>query len=355
MISGLATMAALGIWIVTNPMLDPIPVRWSANLQAGVEADPLVVGDLLLVASMDGTLWGLGAATGQRVYRRAPAVLGIGGGLIEHNGLVYFGSDDHCVYAVDPQTGDTVAKARTNGPVRATPVVVGDRLLAGSDDGYVWTFRVGTLEPLGEPFPAGSPIAGDLCVVGDKVAFCPLAGGLYLLDPATATHQYAAVPGPICSSPVATPGGSIWVGNDLGDIYVVESESLAVEHVARLSQPVRGGFMEEAGSVFVGANDQSLRAFRASPPELLRTLVARGPVRARPTAVASVVYWASDDGMLRACTLAGEPIAEARVGDSRIAARPAVGPSGILYVCDASGAVRAFSALGSEGAHVDRP
>lgn len=355
MVTGVLTMIALGIWIAKHPLLASIPLRWGVRLHAGVEADPLVIGDMLIIGSMDGTLWGLDAASGQRLYRRATAVLGIGGGLVEHDGLIYFGSDDHCIYAVDPHTGDTVASARTNGPVRASPVVVGDRVVVGSDDGYVWTFRVGTLEPASEPFPAGSPIAGDPCVYEGRVIFCPLAGGLYLLDPATGDHQFADVPGPICSGPAVTISGNVWVGNDLGDVYVVEIETLAVEHVARLPQPVRGGFLEQAGRVYVGGNDGSLQVFRSRPPGPMRELAAGGAVRARPEHAAGVVYWASDDGVLHACDLEGRALAEERVGGARIASRPAVSSSGILYVCDAAGRVRAYSLLGTEGSDEDRP
>ena len=139
----------------------------------------------------------------------------------------------------------------------------------------MWTFRVGTLEPASEPFPAGSPIAGDPCVYEGRVIFCPLAGGLYLLDPATGDHQFADVPGPICSGPAVTISGNVWVGNDLGDVYVVEIETLAVEHVARLPQPVRGGFLEQAGRVYVGA---TMEASRSSDR------VLRGPCASWPQA-----------------------------------------------------------------------
>ncbi|MBP7561002.1 MAG: hypothetical protein KBA64_11025, partial [Armatimonadetes bacterium] len=62
-----------------------------------------------------------------------------------------------------------------------------------------------------------------------------------------------------------------------------------------------------------------------------------------------------DDGVLHACDLEGRALAEERVGGARIASRPAVSSSGILYVCDAAGRVRAYSLRGTEGSDEDRP
>lgn len=346
MATGVALLIGLGAYIAFHPRLRTMPARWSVRLRAGVEADPVLVNGLLLIGSMDGTLWALDATTGQRVYRRAPAALGIGGGIVEHEGLVYFGSDDHGVYAVEPATGDTVSVGYTNGPVRASPVIVGDRVVVGSDDGYLWVFRVGSLERIAEPFPAGSPIAGDLCVYQDRVVFCPLAGGVYVFDPATMKYEYVDVPGPICSCPIVTAGGTVWVGNDQGDIYAVDIETLAIEYVVQISQPVRGAFVEGEGNVYVGGNDGFLYVLRAHRPGLLNRVPSGAPVRARPTCESGMVYWASDDGVIHAATASGIPVAQAHIGDARIGSRPTLAPSGMLYVCDAKGLVRALGVAG---------
>ncbi len=54
--------------------------------------------------SMDGTLWAR-CGIGPTPARRATAVLGIGGGLVEHDGLIYFGSDDHLHIRRGPSHG----------------------------------------------------------------------------------------------------------------------------------------------------------------------------------------------------------------------------------------------------------
>ncbi len=91
------------------------------------------------------------------------------------------------------------------------------------------------LEPASEPFPAG-PIAGSMRLRGPG-HLLPLGRRLPSWIQPQATTSLRTCPGPICSGPAVTISGNVWVGNDLGDVYVVEIETLAVEHVAGCPSP----------------------------------------------------------------------------------------------------------------------
>ncbi|MCW4034058.1 MAG: PQQ-binding-like beta-propeller repeat protein, partial [Candidatus Bathyarchaeota archaeon] len=54
------------------------------------------------------------------------------------NGVVYVGSQDMNVYAVDAYTGGLVWKYQTNGTIESSPAVVGGKVFIGSNDGYVY-------------------------------------------------------------------------------------------------------------------------------------------------------------------------------------------------------------------------
>ena len=72
------------------------------------------------------------------------------------NGVVYFGSNDGFVYALDATNGDLLWRTNMGGAVLSSPAVLGELLYAGSSDGnlyalnllggeVVWTFSVGAL------------------------------------------------------------------------------------------------------------------------------------------------------------------------------------------------------------------
>jgi outer membrane protein assembly factor BamB len=111
---------------------------WSFETQDNVAARPLVVGDLVVAASEDGTLYGLDAKTGAQQWD-----FEAGGGIASWpalvEGTVAFGSDDQTVYGVDPSTGALQWTLPASGAVEA-PIV------ASPDDGTVYVAsRDGTL------------------------------------------------------------------------------------------------------------------------------------------------------------------------------------------------------------------
>jgi outer membrane protein assembly factor BamB len=64
------------------------------------------------------------------------------------NGVVYFGSYDHTVYAVDAATGLLRWSATTGSSVITLPVVANGVLYAGSLNGKLFTFDATTGAPL---------------------------------------------------------------------------------------------------------------------------------------------------------------------------------------------------------------
>jgi outer membrane protein assembly factor BamB len=70
------------------------------------------------------------------------------------NGVVYVGSDDNNVYALNAGTGAFVWKYTTGGAVYSSPAVANGMVYVGSADGNVYVFTAPLFSDLG---PAGDP------------------------------------------------------------------------------------------------------------------------------------------------------------------------------------------------------
>ena len=66
------------------------------------------------------------------------------------DGVLYFGSEDHHVYALDAAAGDPLWKFETGDAVLTTPTVAGDVVYVGSEDEYVYALDRETGELLWE-------------------------------------------------------------------------------------------------------------------------------------------------------------------------------------------------------------
>ena len=61
--------------------------------------------------------------------------------MLVHEGHIYAFSDQGVFYCWDVSTGEEKWKRRLRGPVSASPLLIGDRIFASSEDGSIWVIR----------------------------------------------------------------------------------------------------------------------------------------------------------------------------------------------------------------------
>ncbi len=155
---------------------------------------------------------------------------------VHHQGLVFIGSDDGALWALDAGTLEPRWKIHTGGRVRSTPAVAGDSLFFASDDGFLraaslsgeetWRFDLGgrsvarilphTQPPYAYDYLSSSP------AVHDGVVYAGSADGhLYAVDAASGRQRWRfATEAPIRSTPVVDAGTVFFAGWD-HQVYAV--------------------------------------------------------------------------------------------------------------------------------------
>jgi eukaryotic-like serine/threonine-protein kinase len=140
------------------------------------------------------------------------------------NGIVYFGSQDKNIYAVDARSGDFIWKFTTKERIESSPAVVDGRVYTGADDGNVycldaysgnliWQTPAGGIIQAG--FNATVILRSSPAVVGNMVYVGSLDQNLYALraDDGSVAWTYKTQ-GVITSSPAVADGA----------VYVVSQE-----------------------------------------------------------------------------------------------------------------------------------
>jgi outer membrane protein assembly factor BamB len=131
-------------------------VVWSSDLAAEIEtgvetgevklsdvdATPVIVGDILVAASVDGGIRGLNVETGNVIWTN-PALISVTG-LAASNGTVYAARSAFGISAIDPKTGKEQWSKRFRSGMLADPVVYEDLLLIS--DSVFGLFAVSTLD-----------------------------------------------------------------------------------------------------------------------------------------------------------------------------------------------------------------
>jgi hypothetical protein len=119
-----------------NATLTP-KLLWKYTDGTSIDSSPTVAGGIVYVGSEDGNVYALNAASGVELWKyttgigviSSPAVVG---------GVVYIGSDDDNVYALNATSGTYIWSYPTGDRVWSSPAVVGGLVYVGSDDGNVY-------------------------------------------------------------------------------------------------------------------------------------------------------------------------------------------------------------------------
>ncbi|MFZ5967829.1 MAG: PQQ-binding-like beta-propeller repeat protein [Bacillota bacterium] len=145
--------------------------------------------------------------------------------------IVYIGSDDDCLYALDIQSGKEIWKYQTKGDIRSTSCINKDYIFFLSEDGNLytlnkhigekrWHFSSGdriTKNELTEVIVAGSP-----AVENETVFFGSYDGHMYALDVETGDMKWKFKTGAGVKSSPALYKGKVYFGSFDGYMYCLD-------------------------------------------------------------------------------------------------------------------------------------
>jgi outer membrane protein assembly factor BamB len=204
------------------PAAGPLTTAWSAQLDGAVYGQPLVVGDEVIAATENDSVYALNRVTGKTIWRTnvGPPVprsalhgcgnifpLGITGTPVYDagNGLVYAVAEvtgyHHMLVALDTTTGALRVRRDLDSPTTANqPAYNQQRPALAIDDGRVYASFGG--------------LSGDCGAYQGGVVSAPLTGNGPLASWHTPTSREGAVWGP--GGPVVDKDGDLWISNGNG-------------------------------------------------------------------------------------------------------------------------------------------
>jgi outer membrane protein assembly factor BamB len=307
-------------------------VKWRYQTGGRVLSSPAIDGNLLYVGSSDQNLYALDRSTGSLVWKfhtessvaSSPAVA---------NGIVYFGSFDGAFYAVDAARGVLKWKFDTQGERRfshralhglqpygevmpdpwdfwlSSPAIFKGVVYFGSGDGRIYALDAagGTVKwtfPTGDVVHSSPAIAGGNVIVGSWDSF------LYALDAATGKFKWRFQGGldpqtgnqqGFQASP-AVANGVVYVGCRDSNVYAID----AVDGEKKWAFNNKGSWVLTSaaiyeGKVYIGTSDSGLfHELDAASGAKLFTINGKFPYYASPAIASGALFVGTFDGRLLA-------------------------------------------------------
>ena len=320
---------ATGTYRIEIDESDPesTPVLWSYETGGGVYSSPAVAGGVVYVGSADSHVYALDGSTGELIWSyetgsavfSSPAVSG---------GVVYVGSWDNRVYALDASTGDLIWSYETGAYVLSSPAVSGGVVYVGSVDGRVYALDASTGDLIWsyetDYRVLSSPtVAGGVVYVGD--------GRLYALDASTGERIWSYGTGDRLYSSPAVSGGVVYMGSLDNRVYALDASTGDLIWSYETDDEVWSSPEVSGGVVYVGSEDHRVYALDASTGDLIWSYETGDRVNSSPAVSGGVVYVGSNDNRVYALDRStGDLIWSYETGDEVLSSPEVSG--GVVYV-----------------------
>ncbi|MBU4222272.1 MAG: PQQ-binding-like beta-propeller repeat protein [Euryarchaeota archaeon] len=270
----------------------PLELLWKYRTDGRIYSSPAVSGGVVYVGSEDSYVYALDASTGSLKWKyktgsyvySSPAISG---------GIIYVGSFDNQVYALDASTGSLKWKYGTSDPI-GSPTVSDGVVYIGSWDSYVYALDASTGN-LKWKYKTGYAVGSSPAVSGGVVYIGSWDSYVYALDANTGNLKWKyGTANPVVSSP-AVSGDIVYVGSFDGYVYALNSSTGSLKWKYKTSNWIESSPAISGDIVYVGSNDSYVYAMDASTGSLKWKYKTGSDVRSSPAVSKGIVYVGSYD------------------------------------------------------------
>jgi eukaryotic-like serine/threonine-protein kinase len=295
--------------VLNEKNVGKLQLQWQFQTGGDLYSSAAVSNGVVYVGSEDYNLYALDAATGAELWSFnagngfccAPAV---------SNGVVYAGPEDGgMLFALNANTGAKVWSYQANGAVRSSPAIVGGVLYVGTDGGgvsdenYFYAFNAATGAVLWTFRPAngdwGNAVDSSPAVVDGVVYFGSNDYNVYAVDAKAGTKLWSFATGYLVYSSPSVVNGVVYIGSSDSNVYALNAKNGKKLWKFHVGSDVTNSPAVANGVVYIG--DGNIYALNARTGKLLwRRMGFWSSGTSSPAVANGIVYLASGEGVLYA-------------------------------------------------------
>ena len=311
---------------------------WNYTVGDVVSTNPAVVNGIVYFGSLDKNLYAVDAQTGIKLWNytntepfgwesSSPAVA---------NGIVYIGGLKTKLSAFDAATGTLLwnytvpAQSTTIASVSSSPAVANGVVYVGNFDGNIYAFNAYTGALLWN-YSTGDCVFSSPAVANGIVYIGSYDKNLYALDAATGTLLWNyTTGGQVYSSPTVMDG-VVYIGSYDNNLYALDAATGTLLWKYTTGDWVSSSPAVANGVVYFGSYDNNTYALDATSGALLWNYTTGHRVRSCPAVANGVVYIGSYDKNLYALDAATGTLLWNYTTSGGISSSPAV-VNGVVYI-----------------------
>ncbi|KAF0108326.1 MAG: putative protein kinase [Anaerolineaceae bacterium] len=268
---------------------------WTFTCEDEIRAAPAQYEGVVYVGSYDHNLYALNLADGKFLWKY-PTDGGIATRPAAFDGNVYFGSEDHRLHVVNARTGKVVWTYFTEGRVRSSPRIAENHVFFGSDDQHVHAVNLLTGRASWK-FETAAPVRSTPFVTNEAVFAGCESGEFYCVDFRGELKWRYKAKLAVTSSPIAAEG-IVYFGSLDSSLYALDARAGWVIWRFRMGKGSIASPALAEGLLFTGAADGMIYAVEARTAKETWRFRADHQISGSPVIYKDSVYCGSADGHL---------------------------------------------------------
>ncbi len=275
-----------------NGAIKPV---WVFSCEDEIRGSPVVDNSILYVGTYDHNLYAINANEGKLLWK-FPTAGGVVSKPAVNNGFVYFGSEDKQLYAVSARQGKLSWSYATEGPIRSSPLVAEGHVFIGSDDGCLYAVNLLTTRRTFKIETAGA-IRSSPTVTEDTIFFGCESGEVFCVSYQGQVRWRFSAKRAVTSSPLYSKGTVYFASLD-STFYALDSKSGWPIWRFRMGKGTVSSPCIADGILFIGSADGYIYAIDSGGAKELWKFKTEHQVSGSPIIYKDSLYCGSADGNL---------------------------------------------------------
>ncbi|HVK13895.1 MAG TPA: PQQ-binding-like beta-propeller repeat protein [Gemmataceae bacterium] len=345
-----AATAAAGDWAVhrgnatqtgvsTEKLPEKLEVRWQFATKNAVEGTVVIANGVVYAGSADKHLYAIDLKSGALKWKTQLTLMTSSPGF--KDGKVYIGDNDGFFHCIDANTGKVLWSFETMGQITAAPNFDGDNVLIPSHDSTLYCLDKGGKKVW--EFKIEGPIYGGVAVAEGKTFLAGCDSLMHVLDAKTGKELGSVDLKGQSGSAAAVLGDRLYVGTMSNQVLAVNLKSLRIEwefEAPRRKQGFYGSAAVTDDLVVIGSRDDKVWAIDRKTGRRKWDYLTEHKVDGSAVVAGDRVYIGSFDRKLYVFDLAGKKL-DAIELDGAVIGSPAVA-DGCLVIASEKGTVYCF-------------
>ncbi len=335
--------------VVQGSIESSLELAWTFETGGPIISSPVVVDGIVYVGSSDNSVYAVDLASGEKRWSFETQDM-VDAPPLVHEGQVYVGSMDFFLYALDAKSGELAWKYETGDQILggANWVSLPDgstRIVVGGYDYKLYGFDAAQGEKVWE-YQTDNYVNGTPAILGDQVVFGGCDAVLHVVSAVTGEPIEQVALGADCHvvGSVALAGGKAYFGHYANEFVCVDLETGELDWA--YPSPRHGFYSSPAigpEHVVFGGRDKLLHCVRRVDGQPLWTFPTNRRVDGSPVICGDKVIFGSGDGRLYVLDLqSDEELWKYEIGQP-VYSSPAVA-NGMVVVGSDDGRLYAFRA-----------